>query len=251
MDGGGDADAEQVGELMTLKEFAEYHCINYQTAKTWLRRGRIVSEGEGFKIVPPKPGETVPVNLKPSESLKPYADALKPETVTIASQWADVTQPEGVTTVAGTRHWCGKLECEKCGPVIKDLTAPIEFPHYFRPPISDSAQDSHGSKGADLPPESNRESCVDAEAVRKWVLSGENFTIAELCALRAQIEALQRDSLALQERVLALEVKAESQESFADRIARALPAQLQAVDVPQLGRPKNGIIDPPSSGWGA
>jgi len=66
---------------MTLKEFAETKNINYQTAKTWFRRGRIVSDGEGFKIVPPAPSETVEVSLKPGESLKPYVEALKPETL--------------------------------------------------------------------------------------------------------------------------------------------------------------------------
>lgn len=58
---------------MTLKEFAETAGINYQTAKTWLSRGKIERvAGGGFRLA-----ETSEITLKP----EPEIETLKPETV--------------------------------------------------------------------------------------------------------------------------------------------------------------------------
>lgn len=248
---------------MTLKEFAEYHCINYQTAKTWLRRGRIVSEGRGFKILPPRPGETVPVNLKPGESLKPYAEALKSETVEVEVSEIE-TAKLGVTLpplAEGQSDWTV-------------APASLHDPKFQIPrlPIPDSAQDSHGSEGADLPPESNRESCVeyDRETISRADCDPRTKTEIAQSARVARLEAenvnQQQYLVALKQRVTALEdLVAETRAALIEsnnhiiRLNEAIVYDRQRIrnlenaqsDEPVVAVTASHPIDPPGPNWGA
>lgn len=55
---------------MTLARFAEENGINYRTAQTWLRRGRIEVDGNGFSLNPPlnPPGDSVNPSAESFES---------------------------------------------------------------------------------------------------------------------------------------------------------------------------------------
>lgn len=178
---------------MTLKEFADRNGINYQTAKTWLRRGRIVSEGEGFKLAEVKPGETVEVSLERGERLKPYVDFLNP---------AETLKPETVT--------------------VRDY-------------------DPETVTRADCDPRTKTEIALQARV--------------ETC--ERDIAALQRFIDGLRDRVAVLESLLRQSDKENVRLVGWLEKLQERVDVdtatpsPQLGKPKNGIIDPPSSGWGA
>lgn len=289
---------------MTLADFARSIGISPSTARQWKKRGKIVERDGSIELL---------ADVQKRDSLIGAevcgGSGVTGKVITAARDGFTVQCDSGasVTPIAVTACECGSLACAICSPGRDDTaTMPVPRPRGISPlglcdeddprrfePVTDSAQDSHGREGADLPPESNRGSCAeycrdcgawiesesdwpickgchaknprvecaDAEAVRKWVLSGENFTIDELCTMRSQIEALQRDNEKLKKDVRALyEDSAEHEKRLqvleGDPTLRSL-VQLYKADaelqrsIESLGKPKNGVIDPPGPNWGA
>jgi hypothetical protein len=242
---------------MTLADFARSIGISPATARQWKKRGKIVEVEGGFELIAEAQrewlgiaGRDVSVTVDNRTAMGVIGNLVNPEVVTVASQWEDVTQPESVTTVAST---------------------------------VDSAQDSHGSEGADMPPESNRESCAgyDRDTISRADIH-DRRTKTEI-ALEARIEILEAPSTPgfcrgceslLQEtaaqRILAMDcnnriVDLQSDiERLRDRVtalegdsvARSR-AEFYKADaelgraIEDLGKPQNGVIDPPGPNWGA
>lgn len=158
---------------MTLADFARSIGISPATARQWKKRGKIVEVEGGFELIAEAQrewlgiaGRDVSVTVDNRTAMGVIGNLVNPEVVTVASQWEDVTQPESVTTVAST---------------------------------VDSAQDSHGSEGADMPPESNRESCADIERDIVVTMPPKSVTPA-VVVTREAFEALQEQIKALRAR---------------------------------------------------
>lgn len=116
---------------MTLADFARQIGISPSTARQWKKRGKIVETQAGYAL---RDGATLTVDdvtaIERDGVVVPKRDEMRPA----------LTLPP---LAEGQSHWT-----------------------VASAPLSDSAQDSRSREGADLPLESHRGSCADAEGVR-------------------------------------------------------------------------------------
>lgn len=274
---------------MTLADFARSIGISPATARQWKKRGKIVERDSGFELATTaaKRDSLIGAEITDGSGATSKVTGVKVDRDGGVTVSAESLTLERSTPIAVNACECGKLQCEKCGPVYGYVNGKgWRIPTLARPCLAPEEEALHTAENlAGLPNSIPLPGLVDdivvmpdpsswgpyvrsssgasperiAELREKFAeLKAKGKSCAECKALQERVTACERDNATLQRFIDGLRDRLAECEQKLGELERGidlldLPEKLLGhIDVRDADRlPRVHAIDPPGPNWGA